>query len=92
MCMIFSENYPNGDPNNKLAGGLPPPCTPLKGLRPGYPKNIAAFLDELSFIFELPFIIHLSFIIQPSFTLELPPMKNEYANFPAFGRDFKKQH
>ena len=25
---------PSGDPNNKLAGGLPPPCAPLKGLSP----------------------------------------------------------
>ena len=29
----------------KLAGGLPPPCTPLKGLRRGYYENI-----ESSFI------------------------------------------
>ena len=41
---------------------------------------------------ELPFIIELLFITQLSFTIELSPMKNEYANFPAFGRDFKKKH
>ena len=49
-----------------------------------------AFLDELSFIVELPFIIELSFIAQLSSTIELSSLKNDYANFPAFGRDFKK--
>ena len=53
-------------------------------------KNITAFFDELSFTIELPFIIDLHLIVQLSFTIELSSMKNQYANFPAFGRDFKK--
>ena len=55
-----------------------------------FKKNITDFLDELSFAIELFCIIELPFIVQLSFTIELSPMKNEYANFPAFGRDFKK--
>ena len=52
-----------------------------------FKKNINAFLDKLSFIIQLPFIIELPLVAQLSFTIELSPMKNEYANFPAFGRD-----
>ena len=52
-------------------------------------KNITVFVDELSFVIELPFIIEMIIIAQLSFTIELSSMKDEYANFPAFGRDFK---
>ena len=53
-------------------------------------KHHCFFVDELSFMIELQFIIELLFIIQLSSTIELSSMKNEYANLPAFGQDFKK--
>ena len=53
-------------------------------------KHITAFFNELSCIIELPFIIELPLNVQLTFTAELSPKKNEYANFPAFGRDFRK--
>ena len=59
-------------------------------LSAGISKNMTAFLDELSFIIELHFTIELPFVVQLSSTIELSSLKNEYANFPAFGRDFKK--
>ena len=65
---------------------------------PAVNKKIQHFLDELSFIIklsffiELPSAIELPLIAQLSFTIELSSMPNEYANFPAFGRDFQKYH
>ena len=53
-------------------------------------KNTTAFFDELSLAIELILIIELHLVVQLSFTTELSSMKNQYANFPAFGRNFKK--
>ena len=63
---------------------------------PAVNKKIQFLFDELSFIIkpsffiELPSTIELPLISQLSFTIELSSMPNEYANFPAFGRDFSK--
>ena len=63
---------------------------------PAVNKKMLLFLDELSFIIklsffvELPCAIELPLFAQLSFTIELSSMPNEYANFPAFGRDFLK--
>ena len=40
--------------------------------------------------FELSFIVELLLVAQLSFTAWLSSMTIEYADFPAFGRDFQK--